>query len=79
MDVLLENLYADVMKRYWRGSISEGEALKEWEQTEGKDWDDICDAASLLAYRQGLAAFFVGVHLGCSLEHDRRQLLEQLL
>lgn len=75
MDTFLEYLYCDVMKRYWSGSVSQQAALEAWEAAEGKDWDDLCDAAHLLAEEQGFSAFLAGFHLGFTLENTLRQQL----
>lgn len=75
MDTFLDYLYYDVMKRYWRGSVSEQQALAEWSAAGGKDWGDLCDAANLLAEEQSEIAFLAGFHLGFTLENTLRQQL----
>ena len=49
MDMLLEYLYHDVMKHCWINSADQEKALEEWEAAEGKGWDEIYDAAQLMA------------------------------
>ena len=70
MDTLLEYLYVDVMSRCWSGSPRQKEALQEWSAAEGKDWDDIYNAAQLLAEEQSMTAFLAGFHLGLTLENS---------
>ena len=69
MDTLLQYLYVDVMKRCWSGSVSQEKALKEWNKAEGKRWEEIYNAAQLLAERQSVIAFLAGFHLGLTLEN----------
>lgn len=78
MDTLLEYLYVDVMHRCWSGSPRQTEAVKEWKKAEGKDWEDIYNAAQLLAEEQSMTAFLAGFHLGCCLENDLWQQLGPL-
>lgn len=78
MDTLLEYLYADVMKRNWSGSPSEQEALEEWNRAEGKTWEEIYNAAQLLAERQSFTAFLAAFHLGFTLENTLWQQLTPL-
>lgn len=68
MDTFLDNLYCDIMDRYWNDSSGKREALAEWDAAKGKDWLDLCDAAQLLAEKQSFAAFLAAFHLGAALE-----------
>ena len=77
MDMLLEYLYHDVIKHCWINSADQEKALEEWEAAEGKGWDEIYDAAQLLAERQSFAVFLAAFHLGFSLENTLRQQLGQ--
>ncbi len=70
MDTLLEYLYVDVMKRCWSGSTRRQEAVDELNKAEGKGWDDVYNAAQLLAEEQSITAFFAGFHLGLTLENS---------
>lgn len=76
MDTLLEYLYCDVMNRCWDNTARQKAALQEWAKAEGKSWDDIDDAAQLLAEEASFAAFLAAFHLGCALENALRQQLE---
>ena len=78
MDTLLEYLYHDVRKRCWINSADRQKALEEWEAAKGKDWNELYDAAQLLAERQSFAVFLAAFHLGCSLENTLCQQLGQL-
>lgn len=77
MDMLLEYLYHDVMKRYWINSTDQERALEELETARGKSWNEICDAAHLLAERQSFSVFLAAFHLGFSLENTLCQKLGQ--
>lgn len=69
MDILLEYLYNDVRKRCWDNSADQENVLKEWEAAKGKSWNELSDAAHLLAERQSFAIFLAAFHLGYSLEN----------
>ena len=77
MDISLEYLYHDVMKRYWINSADQERALEELEAAKGKSWNEICDAAQLLAEQQSFAVFLAAFHLGFSLENTLCQQLGQ--
>lgn len=78
MDTLLEYLYADVMKRCWTGSPQQEEALEAWNRAEGKTWEEIYNAAQLLAEWQSFTAFLAAFHLGVTLENTLWQQLTPL-
>ena len=75
MDTLLEYLYCDVARRCWEGSACQKKAREEFEAAQGKDWDEIYNAAQLLAERQSEIAFLAGFHLGLTLENTLWQQL----
>lgn len=78
MDTLLSYLYHDVAQRCWNNSAAQEYALKEWDNAKGKSWNEIYDAAQLLAERQSFAIFLAAFHLGGSLENALWQQLDQL-
>ena len=76
MDTLLEYLYYDVKKRCWDDSVDQENALNELVAAKGKSWNEIYDAAQLLAGRQSFAIFLAAFHLGFLLENTLWQQLD---
>ena len=67
MNLMMAQFYCDVMGRYLDVSSFYDAAKQEWAASKGKTWEDINNAAYLLAERQGYLAFMVAFRLGVTL------------
>jgi len=79
MEQMLNYLYYDVMRRCWHGSVCQWNATEEWNQAKDGAWEDICDAAAVMAEKQSLVAFLAAFHLGIMLENELWRQLGQPL